>query len=65
MWQFAQRLKREYDEKGEDISVFVNSRVSVNGKPYQEFIDPKIDLGSASWNYFGHNDWILPSPSKN
>lgn len=65
MWQFAQRLKREYTEKGEDISVFVNSRVSVNGKPYQEFIDPKIDLGSVSWNYFGHNDWILPSPSKN
>ena len=65
MWQFAQRLKREYNEKGEDISVFVNSRVSVNGKPYQEFIDPKIDLGNVSWNYFGHNDWILPSPSKN
>lgn len=65
MWQFAQRLKREYTERGEDISVFVNSRVSVNGKPYQEFIDPKIDLASASWNYFGHNDWILPSPSKN
>ena len=65
MWQFAQRLKREYAVKGEDISVFVNSRVSVNGKPYQEFIDPKIDLGSVSWNYFGHNDWILPSPSKN
>lgn len=65
MWQFAQRLKREYAEKGEDISVFVNSRVSVNGKPYQEFIDPKIDLGSVSWNYFGHNNWILPSLSKN
>tara|TARA_R110000850_G_scaffold71718_1_gene158151 strand:+ start:7497 stop:8816 length:1320 start_codon:yes stop_codon:yes gene_type:complete len=65
MWQFAQRLRREYTEKGEDISVFVNSRVSINGKPYQEFIDPKIDLGNVSWNYFGHNDWILPSPSKN
>ena len=65
MWQFAQRLKREYNEKGEDISVFVNSRVSINGKPYQEFIDPKIDLGNVSWNYFGHNDWILPSPPKN
>ena len=65
MWQFAQRLRREYTEKGEDISVFVNSRVSINGKPYQEFIDPKIDLGNVSWNYFGHNDWILPSPPKN
>jgi hypothetical protein len=64
MWQFAQRLKREYTEKGEDISVFVNSRISINGKPYQEFIDPKIDLGSVSWNYFGHNSWILPYPTQ-
>lgn len=65
MWQFSQRLKSEYAEKGEDISVYINSRVSVNGKPYQPFIDPDIDMGKVSWNYFGHNDWILPSPSKN
>lgn len=64
MWQFAQRLKREYGEKGEDISIFVYSRLSVNGKPYQEFIDPKIDLGNVPWNYFGHNAWILPSPTQ-
>ena len=61
MWQFTQRLKQEYKEKGEEISVYVNSRVSVNGKPYQQFIDPEIDLGKVSWNHFKHNQWILPS----
>ncbi|VAW10792.1 Vitamin K-dependent gamma-carboxylase [hydrothermal vent metagenome] len=62
IWQFAQRLKREYAEKGEDVAVYaINSKVSVNGKAYRAFIDPKADLGSEPWNYFWHNEWILPS----
>ena len=62
IWQFAQRLKREYAEKGEDVAVYaINSKVSINGKAYRAFIDPKADLGSEPWNYFWHNEWILPS----
>lgn len=62
IWQFAQRLKKEYADKGEEISVFVDSKVSVNGKPYRPFIDPKADLAHESWNYLWHNEWILPAP---
>ncbi|GAL60702.1 vitamin K-dependent gamma-carboxylase [Algibacter lectus] len=61
MWQFAQRLKEEYREKGEDIAVYVNSKVSINGRKYQLFIDPKVDLASLGWSAFKHNDWILTS----
>jgi hypothetical protein len=62
IWQFAQRLKREYAEKGEDVSVFaLNSKVSVNGKPYRAFINPKVDLANTSWDYFWHNEWIFSS----
>ncbi len=62
IWQFAQHLKKEYEEKGEEISVHaLNSKVSVNGKAYRAFIDPKVDLANTEWNYFWHNDWILPS----
>ncbi len=62
IWQFAQRLKREYAEKGEDVAVYaINSKVSINGKAYRAFIDPKADLGSEPWNYFWHNEWVLPS----
>jgi vitamin K-dependent gamma-carboxylase len=64
IWQFAQHLKKEYAEKGEEISVFVDSKVSVNGKPYHPFIDPQADLAEESWDYFWHNEWILPSPLK-
>lgn len=62
IWQFAQHLKKEYAEKGEAVSVYVqNSKVSVNGKPYRAFIDPKVDLANEDWNHFGHHEWILPS----
>ena len=62
IWQFAQRLKKEYAEKGETISVYaVNSKVSINGKAYRSFIDPSVDLAHTKWDYFWHNEWILPS----
>ncbi|WP_055436020.1 HTTM domain-containing protein [Lacinutrix algicola] len=65
IWQFAQYLKKEYKNKGEDIQVFVNAKVSVNSRPYRQLIDPKTDVANVEWNYFTHNDWILPSKLKN
>jgi hypothetical protein len=61
IWQFSQRLKREYAKKGQDVQIFVDSKVSVNGRPYQQFIDPKVDLANEKWHHFKHHDWILPS----
>ena len=61
MWQFAQRLKRIYAEKGMDIEVYVTSYVSVNGKPRKQLIDPEVDLANEDWYHFKHHDWILPS----
>lgn len=63
IWQFAQHLKKEYAEKGIAISVYaLNSKVSINGRPSRAFIDPKVDLANVKWDYFWHNEWILPSP---
>lgn len=61
IWQFARHLKQEYRSRGEEVSVFVDSRVGVNGKPFAPFIDPETDLANEPWNYFWHNAWILPS----
>jgi hypothetical protein len=61
MWQFCQRIKRLHKEKNEDISIYITSYVSVNGKRYKAFTDPKIDVANQDWNYFGHTDWLLPS----
>lgn len=61
IWQFAQRLKREYAKKGKDVEVYVNAYVSVNGRPRKQFINPNVDLASVEWDVFKHSDWILPS----
>ena len=61
MWQFSQRLKREYAKKGEDISVYISAYVSVNGKAYKQLVDSKVDIANQDWNYFGHTTWLLPS----
>jgi hypothetical protein len=60
-WQFAQHLKKDYTNKGEDVQVFVTNKVKINQGKYYEFIDPKVDLASVPWKHFAHNDWILPS----
>jgi len=61
IWQFSQKLKVLFKKNGQDVSVYVNCKVSVNGKPYKQLINSDIDLANVSWNYFKHSDWILPS----
>lgn len=61
MWQFAQRLKKQFKAQGQNVSVFVNSKLSVNGKPYKPFIDYDTDLANVAWKAFKHSNWILPS----
>jgi hypothetical protein len=59
IWQLAQRIKHQYAEKGKDVAVYAKTKVSVNGSPYKMLIDPNTDLAAASWNYFGHSEWVL------
>ncbi|MBV6644397.1 MAG: HTTM domain-containing protein [Cyclobacteriaceae bacterium] len=59
-WQFAQILKQEYAERGETVKVFVEGKVSVNGSPFHQLIDPDVDLAGVSWNRFSHAEWITP-----
>lgn len=64
IWQFAQHLKKEYAQKGENVEVFAKNKVRVNQAPRRELIDPKVDLASVPWKHFAHNDWILPAPKE-
>ncbi|MDA7558563.1 HTTM domain-containing protein [Flavobacteriaceae bacterium] len=61
IWQFAQYLKNEFSLKDRDIAVYVDCRISVNGRPLKAFIDNTIDLASVQWEPLKHNTWILPS----
>lgn len=60
IWQFAQRLAREYRERGIDPVIRVDAKVSLNGRPRQPFIDPDYDMAKAEWHYFSHDEWVLP-----
>lgn len=62
IWQFAQRLKKEYAEKGQDVEVRVTSYKSINSRPMQRFTDPKVDIASQEWSQFKHAEWLLPFP---
>ena len=62
IWQFAQHLEQDYADKGQEVKIYVDSKLSVNGRPYQPFIDPSVDLASVKWDHFKHAPWILPSP---
>ena len=61
IWQFSQYLKKEYQKRGQDVAIYVNCRVSVNGRPLVQLIDPEVDMASVKWNAFKHSEWILPS----
>jgi vitamin K-dependent gamma-carboxylase len=61
LYQFVQRLKEDYAEKGmNDIQIYCKmSRVSLNGKKAQPLFKSDIDLAKVKWNYFGRNEWVL------
>jgi len=63
IWQFAQRIEEEYAKKGKEIEVYAEGKISVNGGPYKQLIDPKVNLAAEEWQHFQHHDWILPSHS--
>ena len=63
IWQLAQRIKHIEAEKGIDVAVFVDAKISVNGGPFHQFTDPEVDLAAVKWQPFKHHDWILPSPA--
>jgi len=63
IWQYAQRLQREFSLKGHpNVQIFVKSSVSLNGRPYQPMIDPSVDLAAEPWSHFESHQWILPHP---
>ena len=62
LWQLAQKIKALEKEKGNDVAIYINAKVSVNGGPYFPFTNPEIDITNQEWKPFTHTEWLLPSP---
>lgn len=60
MWQFIQILKEDLRSRGhENIAIFANGRVSLNGSDYQPLYDPEYDLTKAEWHRFRRSEWLV------
>lgn len=58
--QFAHFLREEWRRSGSlDVEVHADVRASLNGREYQQLIDPAVDLASQSRSLLPA-DWILP-----
>ncbi|MDO5640864.1 MAG: HTTM domain-containing protein, partial [Paracoccus sp. (in: a-proteobacteria)] len=43
-----------------DVEIRADIWKSLNGRPYQQFIDPDTDLVRAENHPLRRNDWVLP-----
>ena len=58
--EYAHYLAKHFENQGhENIQVFADSFVALNGRPSQRFIDPNVDLYKKIES-FKHKTWILP-----
>ncbi len=58
IWQFAQILKKEFAEKGQDVAVYARTYKYINGRRSKPLTDETVDLSSVKWKTFGHQDWL-------
>jgi len=57
---YAHFLGDTFKKRGfNDVSVFADSYVTLNGRPSKRFIDPKVDLYKQK-NDLKHKTWIIP-----
>lgn len=58
--EYAHYLKRHFSSQGhQNIGVFVDSFVALNGRRSTRYIDPNVDL-TLEQESFMHKSWILP-----
>lgn len=58
---FANRLGRFYAEAGHgDVAVHADVRMSLNGRPMAQFIDPTVDLTAVRYDLFAPDPWVMP-----
>lgn len=55
IWQFAQRLNKQFKENGQDVSEYADCKVSINGKPFKTLINPEIDIANVEWDACKHS----------
>jgi len=60
IWELAQHIKDEFRIMGSNVGVYVDAWASLNGRAYQQLIEPNFDITQVPKPWFGNADWILP-----
>ena len=59
IWQYAQRLKKEFAEKGfPNVQVYAIGSVSLNRSKPMQLVDSTVDLANIKWEACRHSGWI-------
>jgi len=66
MLEYAHHLKNELQKEGhQNIQIYADAFVSLNGRASQRAVDPRIDLTAVPINTWQHAKWILPLEQEN
>ena len=58
--EYAHYLEKHFKDQGhQNIAIYVDSFVALNGRLSRPYIDPEVDL-TQEIESFQHKDWILP-----
>lgn len=56
---YARRIAKLWQEQyGRRPVINALTAVSLNGRPFQEMVDPNADLATVPVRWFGHNSWV-------
>jgi hypothetical protein len=59
--QFAHYLRDQYSaEYGNEVAVYADIRAKLNGRKYQQYIDPEVDLAKEEFSWWKHKEWVVP-----
>ena len=62
LWRLAKEIKKAEAAKGNNVKVFMDVKLKINGGVYHQFITPDIDIAAQEWHPFQHHTWLQPSP---
>nr|WP_256534143.1 HTTM domain-containing protein [Lewinella sp. JB7] len=58
--QFAHHIRDTRARRGQQVAVYGNFKVRLNGREMGVFIDPDTDLATTEWQWLSAKPWVLP-----
>ena len=60
IWILARHIKEDYAKSGIEVGIYADLEARLNGRPYQQYTRPEVDLTQVPYPIWGNPDWIVP-----